>query len=198
MSRKAVVAISLAISLALAPGIGQADSVHGDSKRDFQPGAAGAGDPYFPLDGNGGYDVQHYLLDVTYDPATDVLTGVATITARATQNLSAFNLDFEGLVVRSIKVDGRSADWSRDGGELTVVPRRGLKDGQKFTTVVRYDGIPASIGDPQLGPSGFLHTDDGALVVGEPDVAATWFPVNDHPPTRLRTRSRSRHRPSCR
>jgi hypothetical protein len=47
--------------------------------------------------------------------------------------------------------------------------------------VVRYDGIPAAIGDPQLGQSGFLHTDDGALVVGEPDVAATWFPVNDHP-----------------
>jgi hypothetical protein len=28
---------------------------------------------------------------------------------------------------------------------------------------------------------GFLHTDDGALVVGQPAVAATWFPVNDHP-----------------
>jgi Peptidase family M1 domain/Peptidase M1 N-terminal domain/Immune inhibitor A peptidase M6 len=181
MNRKAVVAISLAVSLALAPGVGQAGSGHGGGSPDFQPGAAGAGDPYFPLDGNGGYDVKHYLLDVTYDPATDVLTGIATITARATQDLSAFNLDLEGLEVRSIKVDGRSAEWSRDGGELTVVPRRGLEEGRKFTTVVRYDGIPATIEDPQLGPSGFFHTDDGAMVVGEPDVAATWFPVNDHP-----------------
>jgi hypothetical protein len=64
-------------------------------------GAAGIGDPYFPLDGNGGYDVRHYDLDVRYDPATDVLQGVATIEARATQALSSFNLDFVGLTVRS-------------------------------------------------------------------------------------------------
>jgi Peptidase family M1 domain/Peptidase M1 N-terminal domain/Immune inhibitor A peptidase M6 len=181
MNRKAVVAISLAVSLALAPGIGQADSGRGHGHRDFRPGADGAGDPYFPLDGNGGYDVQHYDLDVKYDPATDVLTGEATITARTTQDLSSFNLDFEGLTVRSIKVDGKSAEWSRNGGELTVVPRRGLDKDHKFETVVRYDGIPATIEDPQLGPSGFFHTDDGAMVIGEPDVAATWFPVNDHP-----------------
>ena len=37
------------------------------------PGAAGVGDPYFPLDGNGGYDVDDYDLAIRYDPATDVL-----------------------------------------------------------------------------------------------------------------------------
>jgi len=37
----------------------------------------GIGDPYFPLDGNGGYDVGHYSLDVSYDPPTDHLTGTA-------------------------------------------------------------------------------------------------------------------------
>ena len=42
----------------------------------FTPGSAGAGDPYFPLDGNGGYDAEHYLLDLQYDPATDVIGGV--------------------------------------------------------------------------------------------------------------------------
>ena len=36
-----------------------------------QPGGAGLGDPYFPKDGNGGYDVAHYELDVRYEPATD-------------------------------------------------------------------------------------------------------------------------------
>ena len=35
----------------------------------FTAGAAGIGDPYFPLDGNGGYDVSQYDLNVTYDPA---------------------------------------------------------------------------------------------------------------------------------
>ena len=37
--------------------------------------------------------------------------------------------------------------------------------------------MPATIG----GASGFFHTDDGALVVGQPYVAATWFPANDDP-----------------
>ena len=37
-----------------------------------------------------------------------------------------------------------------------------------------------------LGPgftieAGFIHTDDGAIVAGQPEVAASWFPVNDHP-----------------
>jgi hypothetical protein len=57
-----------------------------------QNGAPGVGDPYYPLYGNGGYDVQHYLLKVSYDPATDRLVGVATISARATQSLCRFNL----------------------------------------------------------------------------------------------------------
>jgi hypothetical protein len=146
----------------------------------FQPGAPGIGDPYFPLDGNGGYDVKRYLLDLTYDPSTDVLSGVATIRARATQNLSQFNLDLVGLTVQSIRVGGRSAAWSREGGELTVTPRRGVVDGRMFKTVVRYSGVPEPIVD-SLGVSGFLATDDGALIAGEPHVAATWFPVNDHP-----------------
>jgi hypothetical protein len=47
-------------------------------------GAPGIGDPYFPLDGNGGYDAQHYLLDLRYDPASDQLQGVATIRASST------------------------------------------------------------------------------------------------------------------
>ena len=46
------------------------------------PGAAGIGDPYFPLDGNGGYDVRHYDLRCRLRPATDVLQGMAQIQAR--------------------------------------------------------------------------------------------------------------------
>lgn len=146
----------------------------------FSPGAPGAGDPYYPLDGNGGYDVAHYGLDVRYTPRTDVLAGVATIRARATQNLSRFNLDLDGLTVREITVDGRRAKWTRANGELTVTPPRGLRRGLPFTTVVRYDGVPKPVpGDPLGG--GFMHTDDGTVVVGEPHVASTWFPVNDHP-----------------
>ena len=83
------------------------------------------GDPYFPLDGNGGYDVKHYDLELTYDPETDELTGDATIEARATQHLSGFNLDFVGMTVDSVEVDDRTADWERDDQELTITPSNG-------------------------------------------------------------------------
>ena len=147
----------------------------------FTPGSAGAGDPYFPADGNGGYDVAHYGLDLRYDPATDVLDGVATITATATQNLSAFNLDLLGLTVSAVTVDGKPAAFSRSGQELTITPVAGIVDRAKFVTVVAYSGVPQTVDEPALGKAGFFHTDDGALIQGEPHVAAMWFPVNDHP-----------------
>jgi hypothetical protein len=146
----------------------------------FQAGAPGIGDPYFPLDGNGGYDVGHYSLDLTFDPATGHIDSVATIDATATENLSSFNLDLVGLNVEAITVDGQNATWSRDGGELTVTPKRGLKSNCGFTTVVRYEGVPEPVVDA-FGVSGVLRTDDGMVIIGEPHVAATWFPVNDHP-----------------
>ena len=37
------------------------------------------GDPYFPLDGNGGYDVEHYRIHDTYRPATDRLAGARSL-----------------------------------------------------------------------------------------------------------------------
>ena len=179
-------AVLLAMTLlgtALAPA--GASTGSGGGGGEFRPGAPGVGDEYYPLYGNGGYDVKHYLLKVSYAPATDRLVGVATISARATQNLSRFNLDFVGLTVRSIKVNGRAATWSRTDHELTVTPRHGLRKGKKFTVVVRYDGVPITQ-EIVLGPgftieAGFIHTDDGAIVAGQPEVAASWFPVNDHP-----------------
>src|SRR5215207_11650958 len=58
-----------------------------------RPGGTGVGDPYFPEAGNGGYDVERYVLDLTWDPADEHLEGVTTITATATQPLSRFALD---------------------------------------------------------------------------------------------------------
>ena len=58
---------------------------------------AGAGDPYFPEYGNGGYDVAAYDLKIKYDPVSDRLAGIATITATAKADLTKFHLDLHGL-----------------------------------------------------------------------------------------------------
>ncbi len=174
--RRVTLVLSVVLTLMLA-----AVTPAGAQPSPFRPGAPGIGDPYFPLAGNGGYDVRHYGLNIRYTPATDVLAGTATITARATQHLSAFNLDFDGLTLRSLTVDGHAAAWRRADGELTVTPHRGLRKGRTFTVVARYDGVPELISDPNLGSSGVFPTDDGMIIVGQPEVASTWFPVNDHP-----------------
>jgi aminopeptidase N len=145
------------------------------------PGGSGVRDPYFPKAGNAGYDVTHYALDLVYVPGTHHLTGTATITARATQQLSALNLDLTGLEVRRVTVEGRTARWNRAGQELTVRPPAELDDGATFHVTVRYSGAPVTITDPDGSQEGWLRTADGALALGEPTGSMAWFPGNHHP-----------------
>ncbi|WP_334663356.1 M1 family metallopeptidase [Streptomyces cyaneofuscatus] len=149
------------------------------------PGAAGLRDPYFPGLGNGGYDVTHYGLELDVDPAANRLRGTATITARATQDLSAFHLDLAGLDVESATVEGRRASVNRAGKELTIRPGAAVEDrlrkGRTFTTVVRYSGSPQALTDADGGEEGWLRTADGAVALGEPSGSMAWFPGNHHP-----------------
>ncbi|MFF0852159.1 M1 family metallopeptidase [Streptomyces sp. NPDC003280] len=145
------------------------------------PGGSGVHDPYFPKAGNGGYDVTHYALTLDYAPATRRLTGRAVITARATHDLTAFDLDLDGLDVGSVTVDGRDARWNRAGQELTVRPHDDLRAGRTFTATVRYSGVPRTLTDPDGSKEGWLRTADGALGLGEPVGSMAWFPGNHHP-----------------
>ena len=149
----------------------------------FTPGAPGAGDPYFPDMGNGGYDVGHYDIRLAFTPATGAITATTTITARATQDLSRFDLDFQGpLTISRLSVDGRGAAYSRVGAqELVITPSEGLRKGRAFTVSVSYAGVPQKIDDPALGVSGWVATADGAVALNQPIGAATYYPVNDTP-----------------
>ncbi|MBM0239716.1 M1 family metallopeptidase [Micromonospora sp. ATA32] len=143
------------------------------------PGSPGLGDSYFPDYGNGGYDVSHYDVRLRYEPSTDRLTGTTTILARATQDLSRFNLDFL-LDVESVRVNGWSATVTREGThELVVAAPRPIVKDQQLTIVVKYAGVPSeTLVD---GYSGWTRTNDGALAVNEPESSWWWFPANDHP-----------------
>ena len=144
-------------------------------------GASGVGDPYFPLAGNGGYHVAHYGLTLRYEPAGRHLSGKAVLTARATQRLTRFDLDFKGMKITGLTVDHVKAAYRRDGQELVVTPHRPLHKGQSFRVTVTYDGTPGPVTDPDGSPDGWIPTDDGAFVAGEPQGAMTWFPANNHP-----------------
>ncbi|MCX5059862.1 M1 family metallopeptidase [Streptomyces sp. NBC_00452] len=144
-------------------------------------GAPGAGDPYFPLAGNGGYHVDHYGLTLRYDPASRHLDGTAVLTARATQHLTRFDLDFTGLKITGLTVGRAKAQYRRDGQELVVTPSRPLHPGEEFRVTVTYSGTPKPVTDPDGSLDGWIPTDDGAFVAGEPQGAMTWFPANNHP-----------------
>jgi aminopeptidase N len=147
----------------------------------FTPGSAGLGDPFFPKAGNGGYDVGHYALAIRYRPASNRIRARARIKATATQALSRFDLDYRGPRVTSVRVDGARASHRRDGGELVVTPRRGIEAGSQFTVLVRYRGKPRYLTDPDGSLEGWVRTNDGAFVAGEPRGSETWFPCNDYP-----------------
>ena len=150
---------------------------------DYSPGAAGAEDPYYPNAGNGGYDVSHYDLELKYDRGPNTLVGEAEIDARATQDLSRFNLDLRPfMVVSRVEVDGSRATFTREGEhELVITPRKGIKRGKKFEVEVDYAGNPEDVIDPDESKEGWTVTDDGAFVVNEPQGSPGWYPANDTP-----------------
>jgi aminopeptidase N len=116
------------------------------------------------------------------DPSTNVLDAIATIRADATQNLSRFDLDFLGLEIQTLKVNGVTAVYSRDGGELVITPAKPIARGESFTISVLYRGSPEPRSTKAIPIAvGWISTGDGSFVLNEPEGASTWYPVNDHP-----------------
>ncbi len=152
--------------------------VSGSAVAAAAPGAPGIGDPYFPQYGNGGYNVSHYDLTLDYKPASDFLAGTAKITAQATQDLSAFNLDF-GLTIRSALVNGAPARVVANGTERTLVLAQPISKGSTINLVVKYFGNPGSVITNGYKP--WVKTADGAIAIGQPEISVAWFPGNDHP-----------------
>jgi aminopeptidase N len=133
--------------------------------------------------GNGGYQVDHYDIRLAFDPKTQAIDATTTILAQATQNLSRFDLDFQGpLTISKLTVNGQDAAFTRSGAqELVITPPRGLRKGLPFLVSVSYTGVPQKVDDPALGLSGWVATKDGAVALNQPIGAATYYPVNDVP-----------------
>jgi aminopeptidase N len=147
-------------------------------------GSPGAGDPYFPRAGNGGYDVARYDVRVRYDFGRAVLSGRTRVIARATAGLDAFHLDLL-LPVRAVLVDGVPARWSRpDRHEVLVRPAEPLRAGEAFRVVVRYAGSPARV--RWRGATGWWANRSEVVALGQPHAAPWWFAASDHPSDKAR------------
>ena len=145
-------------------------------------GSSSIGDPYFPALGSGGFDVDHYLLDLYIDVDEGWISGTTTITADATSTLLAFSLDLIGLEVSSITVDGLPADFTRSDTDILIEPGLPIPTGERFVVAVTYEGSPEPVLVPWFGlVSGWQNRSGATVVVAEPDAARGWFPGNDHP-----------------
>ncbi|MBN1679820.1 MAG: M1 family metallopeptidase [Anaerolineae bacterium] len=145
-------------------------------------GADGLGDELFPTLGNGGYDALHYTIELDADIENNTISGTTTIDAETTQELRTFNLDFIGFTIDHVNVNGEAVDWDRQDGELIVIPLAPLPAGEPFTVSVTYSGVPELV-DHGSAPVelGWRNFGGGVVVLSEPDGAAGWYPVNDHP-----------------
>lgn len=151
---------------------------------DPEPGHIGLEDPYFLELGNEGYDSQHYDIELSVDMDAEELAGTTTIESVATKALSGINLEFLGMEIESITVNGEPAAYERDQLELIVTFATPVADGDTFTVAVTYHGSPGE--DVDLSglaeySVGWGWYENGAYVAAEPTGSSSWYPVNEHP-----------------
>src|SRR3954464_12831330 len=148
------------------------------------PGAAGLGDRLFPNLGNGGYDVQHYDLDLRYATSapTQSIDGTVTILAKATQDLSRFDLDFAGQSVQSISVNGLPAKFTRTPDDLVIPPKLPLRNGLPFIVKVsHFVAAPTEANSDDFSTTAFFFHPSGSATAPQPNFAHLFLPSNDHP-----------------
>lgn len=140
-----------------------------------------AGEPFFPAAGNAGYDALHYEVRLTYKPQGGRIKAATEIEAVATEPLKSFSFDFFGPEVSEVKVGFEGARFRRKPGKLIVSAPQEIAKGERFTTLVRYSGLPPKVTDPDGSQEGWFRTDDGVIAVGEPQGTAAWIPCDNVP-----------------
>ncbi len=173
----AAIAVSLALGVSLLGGVGAG------GEPAARPGAPGIGDPYFPLDGNGGIDVLSYDVHDRYDFASGRLSGWTDLRLRGTASVSSFNLDFL-LPVDTVLVGGKRVGFGQERHELVI--RQPLSPGQVLDVRIRYAGVPSRYA--YAGERNWLAGPTEVVAMNQPHMAPWWFPANDHPRDRARIR----------
>lgn len=123
-------------------------------------------------------DVTHYSLALELGDASDSISATAKIHVRVRgEAASGMRLDFAGMRVSSLKVQGRPQPYALGGDGLKFGFGRTFKRGESLVVEVRYHGKPRhglGIGRNRYGKR---------IIFSEnwPDRAHYWFPCIDHP-----------------
>ncbi|MEV7663969.1 M1 family metallopeptidase [Paenarthrobacter sp. NPDC089316] len=158
-------------------------------------------DPYTLDHGSTRYRVDRYELDLDVRLGSNKLIGRAVLQCIALEATAQIVLDLVGLRASKIQLDGRKLQkFSHRAEHLVLNTASALEPGQQFTLDIRYDGNP----QPRRGlwgDVGWEELNDGVLVAGQPNGAASWFPCNDHPryksSFRISVTTDDNYRPVC-
>ena len=135
-------------------------------------------DPYLPLNGNRGYRVSRYELELTYKVFSNRLAGKAVITAVTTESRSKFSFDLaQNLQVSKVSVNGaRGTKYAHLNNKLILTPSTKIPAGGALSVTIAYSGNPEPI-KSLWGEVGWEELDEGTLVASQPNGAASWFPL---------------------
>ncbi len=140
---------------------------------------ASAGDDLYPELGNQALDVEHYLVQIEYDPETREIIGEVTITVTATTPFEQLVLDATSMDIDEVTVAGEPVEWSKAPEEL-VVDASASANQTMVVTVAYTDQAGTSTGAFGLD-AGWFATPNGSYVLNEPDALRSWMPAHDHP-----------------
>lgn len=177
---RSALALGLGLTLTLPALTGSAQA---GAPQVTDAGTWGIGDPMYPLDGNGGIDVEHYRINQRLDLGRGIVRGSTALTLTTTRQLSRFNLDFL-LGVSKVTVNGSAARFTRRAGhELLITPAEPLASGARAKVTVSYRGRPGTKRYGfQVGQlTNFVANRRTMMAVSEPHSASYWYPVNEHP-----------------
>jgi aminopeptidase N len=127
-------------------------------------------------------DVEHLVLDLDVDPASDRIAGTATLTAKviapATRHVT---LDAVELAIERVTANGKQVTFHHDGKRLRVDLGAARAPGDELVLAIRYGGRPRR-GIYFIKPDpGYPDKPVQVWTQGQDEDSRFWFPCFDSP-----------------
>jgi aminopeptidase N len=137
----------------------------------IQAGVAPPPGPYAP-----GVDVLHYEVEVALEAGSERFQAAVEIRVAVEAHQPVLPLDFSGLEITALTVDGRTVPYLYEEGVVRV-PLGGARPGDTVRVALAYRGTP----DDGLILRNNVHGAPAAFVDNWPNRTRFWLPSVDHP-----------------
>lgn len=136
-------------------------------------------DSFFPESGNCGYEIAHYDIAFEWDDRTNILSADVRLLVNVHSDMRELPLDFTNrFAIQEISVDEIIAAFSQTEENLFV--EGDFSAGETAAIRIRYTGLAEEVMILLPNQPAAAGTQPFCLV-NEPNLAAAWFPANDHP-----------------